>query len=77
MPQYATEAVYAALGARVRMIREALGINQAELAKRAMLTRTSLTNIEAGRQRMPVHQIELLATALGVSPKHLLKGIWW
>lgn len=71
------EAVYLAVGIRIRMIREALGIQQGELAKRAGYTRTSITNIEAGRQRAQLHQIEKVAVALGTSTKHLMKGIWW
>lgn len=39
-------------------------------------TRTSLVNIEAGRQRLPMHQVEEIAKALGTTPRNLLKGIW-
>lgn len=70
------EAVYQALGARVRMIREALGLPQEELAKRVGLVRTSVVNFENGRQRIPAHDIETFARALGTTPKNLLKGIW-
>lgn len=71
------EAVYQSLGARVRMIRETLGLSQADLAKKVGLTRVSVVNIEAGRQRLLAHTIETFAVGLGVSPKHLMKGIWW
>jgi len=71
------EAVHIAFGARVRLIRETLGLNQAELAARVKLERTSVVNIEAGRQRLLLHTIEDFARALGTTPKHLLKGIWW
>jgi DNA-binding XRE family transcriptional regulator len=71
------EGCHQALGARVRMIRETLGLNQEELAKRVGILRTSITNIEAGRQRMLLHSVEDFARALGTTPKHLLKGIWW
>ena len=71
------EGIYQGLGARVRMIREALGINQEELAKRVGLQRTSIVNFEAGRQRVPMHDVESLARALGTTPKNLLKGLWW
>ena len=70
------EPVYRALAARVQMIREAIGMTQAELAKRCGYTRTSLVNFEAGRQRLPLHQIEVIAKALSSTPRHLLKGIW-
>ncbi len=71
------EAVHQGVGIRIRSVREMLGISQAELAKRVNLTRTSLVNIEAGRQRMLLHSIEDFARALGTTPKTLLKGIWW
>lgn len=71
------EPVHSAVGVRIRMIREALGISQADLAKRVKLTRTSLTNIEAGRQRLLLHSVERFADALNTSPKHLLRGVWW
>ena len=71
------EGCHKAVGIRIRLIREALGLTQGELAKRMTLVRTSLVNIEAGRQRMLLHTIEEFARALGTTPKHLLKGIWW
>jgi len=70
------EAIYAAIGSRVRYLREALGMSQAELAKAVGLTRTSLTNFEGGRQRAMLHTIEQMAAALHTSPRHLLKGLW-
>lgn len=71
------EGVYQALGARIRMIRETLGLQQAELAKRVGLERTTVVNFENGKQRVLPHTIEEFARALGTTPKHLLKGIWW
>ena len=74
--------VYQAIGARIRMIRDTLGISQAELSKRVnerggSLNRPSFANIEAGRQRILLHDVETIASALGCSVKQLLKGIWW
>lgn len=71
------EAVYQSIAARIRLIRETLGVDQAELGKRVGLTRTSITNFEAGRQRILLDDVENFAKALGVTPKHLMKGIWW
>lgn len=69
--------VHRAVGARIQMIREAIGMTQGQLAKAVGYTRTSVTNIEAGRQRMPLHQVEEVARALNTTPKHLLKGVWF
>lgn len=76
MPQQ-IEACHQALGARIRLIRETLGLSQDDLAKRVTLTRASIANIEIGRQRFLLDGVEDFARALGTTPKHLLKGIWW
>lgn len=70
------EVVYRAIGARLQMIREAVGMTQDELSKKVGYTRTSVVNIEAGRQRLPLHQVEEMARALSTTPRHLMKGIW-
>jgi DNA-binding XRE family transcriptional regulator len=76
-PPKAIEPVYLAIGAKMVMMRNALGLTQDEFAKRiGTLTRTSIVNIEAGKQRILLHDIEKIATAFGTTPKHLLRGIW-
>lgn len=72
-----TEPVYQAIGARIQMIRDVLGVDQATIAQRAGISRPSLANIEAGRQRIYLHHIDKIAEALGTTPKGLMKGIWW
>lgn len=71
------EACHSALGVRIRMIRETLGLSQADLAERVGYKRVSVTNIEIGRQRLLLDTVEAFARALGTTPKHLMKGIWW
>ncbi len=71
------EACHVALGARVRLLRETLGLTQDDLAVRVGLTRASIANIEIGRQRFLLDGVEDFARSLGTTPKHLLKGIWW
>ncbi len=70
------EPIYQAVGVKIRMIRETLGLAQDELAKRVGLKRTFVVNIEAGRQRLLLDDIDDFAKALGTTPKHLLRGIW-
>lgn len=72
-----TEACYQAIGSRIRMLRNALGITQEDLAKRLRVTRTSLASIEIGRQRIRLDQVEEIAAAIGTTPRGLMKGIWW
>lgn len=71
------EPVYQAIGARIRMIRDVLGVDQGTLAKRVGSSRPAIANMEVGRQRIAVHQIAKLAEALGTTPKGIMKGIWW
>lgn len=60
-------ALYCEIGSRVRKARERLGLSQEWLAGTAGLTRTSITNLEAGRQRTQVHVLMVIAARLGVS----------
>lgn len=64
--------IYLKIGAAIRSRREALGLTQAVLAKRAGLVRTSITMIERGSQAILVHQLVDLASALRTTPSELL-----
>jgi transcriptional regulator with XRE-family HTH domain len=77
MPIGQIEACHQAVGVRIRIIREALGLTQDDLSKLVRLTRVSVTNIETGRQRLLLHMVERFAVALSTTPKHLMKGVWW
>ena len=64
--------VYVALGGLIRARRERIGLTQGELARRVGMTRTSITNIESGRQKVQLHTLYDIAYALGMSPQVLL-----
>ncbi len=70
------EAVYRQFGAKIESLRDALGINQLELSKRVGMSRGSIANIETGRQRILLADVEKFAKAFGTEPKHLMRGIW-
>lgn len=70
------EPIYLAIGAKLVMMRDAIGITQGDLAKRTGLSRPAIANIELGRQRMLLHDLAKFADAFGTTPKHLLRGIW-
>ena len=70
------EPCYLLFGARVLQLREALGLTQDELRKKVGLTRPSIANIEAGKQRVLLHDVDRFAKAFGITPKNLMKGIW-
>lgn len=66
------EPFYAEFGKLVRAHRQKLGLTQDQLGERVGLSRTSITNIEQGRQKILLHQLFLLAESLDINPDTLL-----
>lgn len=58
------EKLYIMVAQRIRERRKALGMTQACLAREADVLRTSVANIEASRQRPPLHVLYSLCAAL-------------
>jgi len=56
---------YFALGDRIRRARKKRKLTQDKLAKAVGLTRTSVTNIETGRQPIYIHTLVRIAELLG------------
>lgn len=63
---------YELLGENVRTVRNERQYTQEELAARVDISRTSITNLENGDQRLPVHNIVRLAGVLGVPLERLV-----
>ncbi|MHC5903321.1 helix-turn-helix domain-containing protein [Streptomyces sp. S6] len=63
---------YEAFGELVRKARAAQGLSQQELGSAVGLNRTSISNIEKGRQRVALHMLFEFAAALRVEPESLL-----
>jgi transcriptional regulator with XRE-family HTH domain len=75
MPEFdgaAIERFYLAVGARVREARTAARMTQAQLAEGLGLTRSSVANLEAGRQRVPLHVFAMIVDTLETEPSKLL-----
>jgi transcriptional regulator with XRE-family HTH domain len=66
--------LYQETGRLIRIARESKGMTQGRLAVAVGLSRTSLTNIEKGRQKFLLHTIYDLAAALDVEVHDLLPG---
>ena len=64
--------LYLEFGRLLREARTAADLTQQEVAGRVGLTRTSITNIERGSQHISLHQLFLLANAVGRNPTDLL-----
>lgn len=65
-------ALYREFGRLVRERRKATSMSQATLAGHVGLSRTSITNIELGRQHLSLHMLFVFAKVLGVEPKMFL-----
>ena len=61
------------MGMRIRTLREARGMSQGELAKRARITREYVNKLEAGRYDPTVGVLQRLAKALKVKVTELLE----
>ena len=70
----ALDDIYRNFGRRLRTARKARHMSQEALAARLRprLSRTSITNIEAGSQHVPLHMLYELAAAVGVRAQSLL-----
>jgi transcriptional regulator with XRE-family HTH domain len=70
-----TSSVYRSVGQKIRLAREAAGQTQDGLARRIGAKRTSITNIESGRQPLQLHMLLAIAEALKVPAEQLLPSI--
>jgi transcriptional regulator with XRE-family HTH domain len=64
--------LYQMVGERVKRARKAAGLSQAKLAKKLGMSRTSVVNIEAGRQRPPLHVLWNIAEHVRTEPALLV-----
>jgi transcriptional regulator with XRE-family HTH domain len=64
--------LYIEIGKKIKNARNAKNLSQANLAKASSLSRTSITNIEKGRQHLPLHTLYAIANALETKVAELL-----
>lgn len=67
-----SDALYQLVGERIRDARNRASLSQAKLAEKLQMSRTSVVNIEAGRQRLPLHVLWQVAEELGTEAALLL-----
>lgn len=67
-----SSAFYEEVGQRIYKYRDERGMTQEELASHVSLARTSITNIEKGRQKLLIHTLVDIANALDKSPLDFL-----
>ena len=66
------DGLYKGFGAMLKKARKDAELTQEQVADRVGLSRTSITNIERGKQHIALHQLFLLASAVGQRPEDLL-----
>lgn len=64
--------IYLDFGRRLKAARKSNKVTQNDLAERVGLSRTSITNIERGRQQVSLHVFLSLSKAVGIEPVRLL-----
>lgn len=69
-----TKKFYLAAGARIREAR-GKGTTQEQLANAAGLGRVTIANIEAGRQKLLLHQAIMIADVLGITVAKLIDPV--
>lgn len=65
-------ALYRAVGDRVQRLRSMNGLTQEDLADLIGLSRASIANLEAGRQRVPLHHLFAIAAKVSASVADLM-----
>ena len=71
MPVSTDKAFLAALGQRIREIRQSRGYSQEALALKADIDRTYVSSVERGKRNVSALNVRRLAKALGVQPRDL------
>jgi len=59
---------------RLREAREAAGLSQGQIAKKLAMHRPTITEIEAGRRKVPAHELEQFAKLYGVPVNWIVSG---
>ena len=62
------------VGRNVRALREAADLSQSDVAAGAGLSRSSVANLEAGRQNITIGTLQILAQVLHTDAADLLRG---
>lgn len=57
---------------RMKALREAAGMTQAELGEKVLVTHNMICQIEKGRKEPSLTLLKVIAAALGVTPAELL-----
>lgn len=70
-----SETLYSFIGANVKRIRTIKGMGQEQLGEASEVGRTSIANLERGKQRIPIHTLFLIAVALDTEIQDLIPTV--
>lgn len=68
--------LYAAVGKRLKHFRQQAEMTQTQLAERVGILRTSITNMESGKQKPPLSTLYKLCLVLGVEVSEFLPSMF-
>jgi transcriptional regulator with XRE-family HTH domain len=69
------EPIYVEVGRLIRKHRKRANLTQAQLGSKTGLSRTTVTHIESGDQRIQLHTLYAIADALMISPQTLFPSV--
>jgi transcriptional regulator with XRE-family HTH domain len=72
-----SEGVALKFGDNLRRCRTLVGLSQEELAERASMDRTEVTELESGERIARIDTLLQLAEAMAIRPEDLIAGISW
>ncbi len=67
--------LYQLIGEKIKTYRKSQGLTQADLAAKLGFERTSITNIESGKQHTPLHLLYRICVFLEIDIKDLMPNI--
>ena len=63
------------IGKRIRDIRISKGVSQSQLALMTSMTKSYMSDIEAGKKNLTLRTLQKIATSLGITLEDIFRGM--
>ena len=63
------------IGKRIRDIRISKGVSQSQLALMTSMTKSYMSEIEAGKKNLTLRTLQTIATSLGITLEDIFRGM--
>lgn len=63
------------IGKRIRDIRISKGVSQSQLAPMTSMTKSYMSEIEAGKKNLTLRTLQKIATSLGITLEDIFRGM--